>query len=334
VESRHRCGVPPQTSIPPQLRGRPFRLAEALEAGLASSVLRGRRFRRLRRGIYAEAVVADALETQVDAALLVLPGDAVLSHHTAAQLRGLPVPSSRQVHVTLPPAVERSRAGGVRSHEGTPRLVRHDGRALSAPAENFLELAETLCLVDLVVLGDAMVRRGLVTCDELRKAVATTGRRRGVRTARRAAQLVRAGVDSPMETRVRLLVVLAGLPEPEPNVVIRDEVGEWVGVVDLAYPDLKIAIEYHGDVHRTKRAKWRSDVTKAELLRALGWTVIILTADDIESRPERTLLRVRSALVEAGHPKVPAAVDPAWRAHLLPRWARDRQDWARADQAS
>ncbi len=137
-----------------------------------------------------------------------------------------------------------------------------------------------------------------------------------------------------METRVRLLVVLAGLPEPEPNVVIRDEVGEWVGVVDLAYPELKIAIEYHGDVHRTKRAKWRSDVTKAELLRVLGWAVIILTADDIESRPERTLLRVRSALVEAGHPKVPAVVDPAWRAHLLPQWARDRQDWARADQAS
>ena len=173
-----------------------------------------------------------------------------------------------------------------------------------------------------------------MTCDELRKAVATTGRRRGVQTARRAAQLVRAGVDSPMETRVRLLVVLAGLPEPEPNVVVRDEVGGWVGVVDLAYPELKIAIEYHGDVHRTKRGKWRSDVAKAELLRALGWTVIILTADDIESRPERTLLRVRGALVEAGHPEVPAAVDPAWRAHLLPQWARDRQDWARADQAS
>ena len=127
-----------------------------------------------------------------------------------------------------------------------------------------------------------------------------------------------------METRVRLLLVLAGLPEPEPGYVIRDADGEWIAQVDLAYPAQRIAIEYHGDVHRRSAGQWRSDVTKAELLRGLGWTVIILTADDVDGRPERTLERVRDALLAADHPRVPASFDDEWREHLTPAWARDR----------
>ena len=127
-----------------------------------------------------------------------------------------------------------------------------------------------------------------------------------------------------METRVRLLLVLAGMPEPVPGHVIRDEHGEWIAQVDLAYPAQRIAIEYHGDVHRLSRGRWRSDVTKAELLRSLGWTVIILTADDLDGRPERTLDRVWLALLAANHPKAPDALDDEWREHLTPAWARDR----------
>ncbi len=196
-----------------------------------------------------------------------------------------------------------------------------DGRLLSSPSENFLELAETLVdLVDLVDLGDAMVRHRFVTCEQLVRAAASTGRRRGVRMARRAAALVRPRVDSPMETRVRLLVVFAGLPEPTTNLVVRDEHGGWIGPVDLAYLACLIAIEFHGDVHRTKRGRWQSDVGKAELLGGLDWRVIVLTSDDVFVHPERTVRRVHEALVRAGHPDVPAELDPEWRKHFPPRW--------------
>jgi len=325
--------VPPQQPIPPHLTGRPFRLAEALDAGLSVTMLRGQRFRQLRQGVYAEAAIADDLETRVDAARLVLPDSAVLSHATAAQLRGLPVPGTQLLHVTLPPDVERTRAAGVCCHQREVRTESYKGRLVSVPTDNFLELAETLSLVDLVVLGDDMVRRGLVTATGLREEVAATQRRRCVRLARRAAGLVRPGVDSPQETRARLLILLAGLPEPEPNFVVHDAAGGWIGPVDLAYPALRIAIEYHGDVHRRKRGRWRSDIAKAELLREIGWTVV-LTASDLDDRPERTLNRVRGALVDAGHPTVPAEFDRAWRNHLMPRWAADRMEWARADRAS
>jgi hypothetical protein len=320
--------MPPQQEIPPELRGRPFRLSEALAAGLSVSMLRGQRFQQLRRGVYAEATVADDLEMRVDAARLTLPDGTVFSHATAAQLRGLPVPPTSQIHVTLPPDVERTRAAGVRPHRRTVRSELFRGRLISAPTDNFLELAEMLSLVDLVVLGDAMVRRRLVSCASLLHGVAASGRRRGLRVARRAASLVRAGVDSPRETHVRLLIVLAGLPEPELNFVVRDAFGGWIGAVDLAYPALRIAIEYHGDIHRTKRGRWRSDIAKAELLREAGWTVIILTATDIYDRPERTLERLHATLVKAGHPAVPAALTPEWRKHLMPEWARDRVEWS------
>ena len=96
-----------------------------------------------------------------------------------------------------------------------------------------------------------------------------------------------------------MLVVLAGLPEPVTNYVVRDAAGGWIGAVDLAYPTLRIAIEYHGDVHRTTRGQWRADVAKAELLRELGWTVIILTAADL-NQPTRLLGRVCAALRASG----------------------------------
>lgn len=160
----------------------------------------------------------------------------MLSHHTAAQLRGLPVPETDQVHVSTPPGVRAPRIAGVRAHERSPATVLRSGRRISAAVDNFVELAEMLCLVDLVVLGDAMVRRGFLTCEGLLVGVASAGPRRGVRMARRAAELVRAGVESPMETRLRLLVVLAGLPEPAPGHTVRDAIGGWIGEVDTGLP--------------------------------------------------------------------------------------------------
>jgi hypothetical protein len=329
---RHGVEVPPQTPIPSALLGRPFLASTAHRLGLSAQVLRGRRFRRVFHAVYVEATVPDSLELRVDAVRLLVPEAAVVSHFTAAQLRGLPVPASDQIHISIPAEIRGPRIAGVRPHEGSPSAVLRHGRRISAPIDNFVELAETLSLVDLVILGDAMVRRGFCATDELVAGVASTRSRRGVRMARRAAALVRPRVDSPMETRLRLLLVFAGLPEPEPGYIVRDGLGEWVGEVDLAYDAYKIALEYHGDVHRTTRGRWQSDVAKIELLRALGWTVIVITAWDLDGRPERLLERIHAALEVAGDSTLPTAHDPSWRTHLLPGWARRATEPPRTGQ--
>jgi very-short-patch-repair endonuclease len=145
-----------------------------------------------------------------------------------------------------------------------------------------------------VVLGDAILGRGQSSLDALARIAAGARHRRGVRLLRLALPLLEPRTDSPMETRLRLLLVRAGLPRPEAN---RDVVvdGEWIARPDLSYPGVRIAIEYDGDHHRSRR-QWRSDRARRQLLEDAGWVVLEFTADDVLRRPEATVERVRRAL--------------------------------------
>ncbi|WP_343989167.1 hypothetical protein [Terrabacter terrae] len=94
------------------------------------------------------------------------------------------------------------------------------GIPLTTPTSTFLDLSDELGLAEPVVLGDSLVRAGHATPQRL-VAAASGYRGKARRHARRAAALVRADVDPPMETRARLLMVLAGLPEPVVNHKVR-----------------------------------------------------------------------------------------------------------------
>ena len=72
--------------------------------------------------------------------------------------------------------------------------------------------------------------------------------------------------------------------------------GRFVALPDLSYPDLKIAIEYDGDAHRTDRATWRRDIALRQALEALGWRIIPCTADDVLRHPERRVACIRAAI--------------------------------------
>ena len=112
---------------------------------------------------------------------------------------------------------------------------------------------------------------------------------------RQAIPLLEPRSDSPMETRLRLLLVLGGLPCPESN---RDVVvdGEWLARPDLSYPALRIAIEYDGDHHRTDRRQWQRDIGRRRLLEDAGWLLIVVTAADVLRHPEAIVERVRRAI--------------------------------------
>ena len=287
-------------------------------------MLRGRRFRRVFHGVHVAATLPDSVGLRVAAARLVLPDSAVFSHQTAALLRQLPLPDDPRIHVTLPRGSARSKSTGIVSHESElpERMVRTvKGRRVVSPERNFVELAGDLSLVDLVVLGDAAVRHGWTTVDAIRSAAAQAAGQRNSRVCRRAADLVSPRVDSPMETQSRLLLVLAGLPCPEPGQQILDEHGQWVATVDLQYREQRIALEYDGDLHRRSKRKWRQDATTRRRLRELGWDVIVLTADDILIHPAETLRVVSKALSDRGHPSVPGELSDEWTTHFPGRTA-------------
>ncbi|QNN54119.1 endonuclease domain-containing protein [Nocardioides mesophilus] len=294
---------------------RPFLFAAGVRAGIPPSTLRGRRFRRLMLGVYLRADVAPDPVHMVVAALLVHPPRAYASHASAARVYGVPLPAGlAQEHVSVCRAADRRRREDIRNHvvaASTP-VVRFRGLPVSAPAQVFVELSGLLTLVDLVAVGDDLVRRKLLTTEQL----VDYCRLHGDAAARTAAGYVRRGVDSPMETRLRMLLVLSGLPEPKVNVKLFFEDGRLRYRFDLAWPELKIAVEYDGRQHRDDLDQWDHDVTRDEWMDDANWLRVPVFSRGIYRRPDVTIERVVKALRERGFRVAPGDLSEAWRPHF------------------
>lgn len=233
----------------------------------------------------------------------------VFSHTTAALLHGLPLPPQHlpaKVHVAVFAPRKPSRVAGIVGHElraAGHRIVTIGGLRCLSAEDTWAQLSSILRVEDLVVIGDYLVtgdepysgRPSPWTHDHLLAALKRHGRRPGVRNLRLALELVRFGSLSPQESRLRLELVAAGLPEPALNhrVVHR---GAFVAMVDLAYPDNRVAVEYLGDHHRTDRAVYQQDIYRRERLAAAGWDTVFVTSADLAPPIPRAVLSVRRAL--------------------------------------
>ena len=283
---------------------RPFRTRDAPALGVTRGRLAGPGYRQLFRGIHVAAQVPDSVELRADAALLLCPAQAVLCGRTAALLRGLPVEDDGSIHVGLPADATRpDRRPGLCPHRDTPTVdvVPWGGRRLVGIPEMFLGVAKECPqgregLVQVVVLGDALLRHRWCAAEDIEAHLWHCDGRPGVVLARKARPLLRPRVDSPMETRTRLVLVLGGLPCPETGLEVYDEWGEWIGRPDLAYPELRVALQYEGDDHRTNRRRWREDVRRDEVLQEHGWYVMRIVADDVFVHPQALVRRVRSRM--------------------------------------
>ncbi|CAM3748510.1 hypothetical protein [Nocardioides zeicaulis] len=294
----------------------PFLRRTGLAAGISPKALRGPGFRLVLPGTYVTSAVVVTPRLRANAALLAYEGVAWASHASAARVYDLPVPTSGDEHVSVRRAGLRRRHRGVRAHVGRHTAVRVvDDVPVSEPRMLFVEMAETLTLVDLVVLGDAMVRRGLLSPEALVRFCADVPHKMASR-ARRAAAYVRRDVDSPMETRLRMLIVLAGLPEPQVNLKVRDEVGDVVRKYDLSYPEVRVAIEYNGALHVLVPGAWEADLSRRDAIDDSGWRLVPVVSSGIFATPAETLHRVHRVLLARRMPGVPLRLGDAWRPHF------------------
>ncbi|SDK07972.1 Protein of unknown function [Nocardioides sp. YR527] len=296
---------------------RPFTRAWAAAQGNISD-LRTAAYKRLLHGIYVAATVEVTPLLIAEAVLMPFGEKAWASHATAARVLGLPIPTLPGEHVTV---VERRRRRSRR--EVACHLTRRgwvneiSGVRISAPQQVFVELATQLSLVDLVIVGDHMVRKGLVDLETLRAFCAVSSGS-GAALARMAAGYVRDGVDSPMETRLRLLIVLAGLPEPEVNLLVGDEVERRK--YDLSYRRSRTILEYDGRQHVERVEQWEADLERREAIDDDQWRIMVFVGKDIYRSPGRTLERIHRVLRLRGEPGVPEILSDAWRAHF-PSWS-------------
>jgi hypothetical protein len=211
---------------------------DLVAAGRPIGFLRGPKWHLSSRGIYVPASVDLTLLTRCQALRTILPDGSVFGELTAAALYGWwlpPLPMTAPITVITPPDANRIRRHDVRARrsllpaEGVQRIGE---LAVTSPIRTLRDLAATLGLVDLVVLGDSAVRLGSYNSAQLEEAANCEGGR-GIRMFRRAVPLIDARSESPWETVLRLMHVIPGLPPVEPQAELVDAAGNWVARGDL-----------------------------------------------------------------------------------------------------
>jgi very-short-patch-repair endonuclease len=171
-----------------------------------------------------------------------------------------------------------------------------EGTWITTPVRTAFDCARWLSLVEAVVVADALSHVGLFTREDFASYVRSHRRLRGVRQADLVAQLVEPLTESAMESRLRVLLLSSGFDSPIPQYVVRNRAGGFVARVDLAYPDQRIIVEYDGSHHWEQR---RADDRRRDALRALGWTVIVVSAQDYYKSPQDLLAQLRRAFAAA-----------------------------------
>jgi very-short-patch-repair endonuclease len=170
-----------------------------------------------------------------------------------------------------------------------PDEISHiDGINVTTPARTAVDLARRYPLSTAVAAVDALARATRVSVDEIMAAASQSGRHRMAR-ARTALTLVDPGAESPRETWLRLVIIRAGFPRPETQVPVYNEFGVLIGVVDLGWREMRIAVEYEGEHHRMSRAAFDRDIRRMDELMEQGWTVVRVTASDTEATAVRRL---------------------------------------------
>jgi acetolactate synthase regulatory subunit len=285
--------------VPEALRHGPFSLAEARWAGVSRRQLQGASWRRLGFDTFIWVKVAQSPSGQLAAIRRRLPPEAVFAGKTAAWLHGLDVSPCDPVTAIVPRACGVSARAGVtilRRALDAGDVVDRRGMRVTSIARTLADLASELSQVEAVVVADMALHARLLNLDQLWEW-ATARPRRGVARLRRLAELAEPASESRMETRLRMLLVGAGLPRPEAQVDLHDERGRFVGRADLFYRAARLAIEYDGGTHRHSLVE---DDRRQNLMLQAGIALLRFTAPDLR-RPAAVVAQVGSAL---GHRQV------------------------------
>lgn len=289
---------------------RPFRTDWAISAGVSWRELGGPAYRRIFHGVHISATVPDTLVVRARAAMLRAPDHGRLSHETAAQLWVPSWPGSSEVHLAFSRDV-KTMGAGIRTHRFTYEMekwTRH-GLPVTGPAMTFIHLAVRLDLIELVSFGDRLVARQAISPEELVVA-AESWSGHGRRAAIAAARLVRERSESVPETHARLLMVLAGLPEPACNhPYVVDGIQRYR--LDLAWVEHKVALEYDGRWHDEPEQR-RKDRARRKEMRRNGWIIIVIKARDLYDHPDAVVDEVVDALRSRGCVVTPSLGYQRW----------------------
>jgi hypothetical protein len=286
--------------VPLELTAGPFTLDEALRVALTKDQLAGTTWRRLGPRVYVWSGVADGPLLRLRALVRRLPASSVLSGRTAAWLLGLDAALSDPVEITLPASSRTSRLVDVlvrRETLGTDEKSTRHGLPVTSAVRTVADLGRRSPLVEAVVLLDAALHYRVISLRQMQVWISRHAGSRGIANLRRATDLAEPATESVMETRLRLLLVLAGLPRPEVQVSLCDRDGRFLARPDLFYPVQGLALEYDGVNHRDRLA---ADNRRQNRLLDAGYRLLRFTAADVLEDPGSVVDLVTRALSTGG----------------------------------
>lgn len=297
----------PRLPLPPHLPDS-FTVAQAAAAGAGAGRLRGSGLGRPFHGVRTRGIVEPAsLEALCRALAPRLRVGQFLSHETALLLRGAPMPEwpyRPSIHVSAYRPAREPRTVGVQGHRLQTRepafeLLR--GLPVEHPVRAWRQAGRVWPIGALVAAADFLVSEhgAMVDAAHLRDEVALMGDVRGG-ILMRALRDVRSGVRSARETRLRLLLQNAGLPEPEVGWCLFDARGTFVAELDLAYPRFRVAAEYDGRVHADDPQQFARDADRWAAIRAEGWSHDRVLAHHLHGEGQAAVRIVREALIRGG----------------------------------
>jgi very-short-patch-repair endonuclease len=286
----------PRAQRPRALLRGVFSVDDARRAGLERWHLEGAGWARLGPSLYVSKELTTDPIHRLDAARRRLPPAAAFSGLTAAWLHGLDIQPCEPIEVTVPEDAGISGRSGIALRRSAFRkgdVVRVRGMPATSISRTVGELCLRLDLVEAVVLADEALHTGRLQLDALTSWAGGHAGHRGMRNLRRVLGFVDAAAESPMESRLRMVLVLGGLPRPKAQVTIRDRWGRALGRPDLYYAEHRLGIEYDGGSHRESLAE---DNRRQNRLLNAGVRLLRFTATDVLRNPETVVSQVQAEL--------------------------------------
>lgn len=225
----------------------PFLGTEAVAAGLFTRRTLVSRNVMIHQNVYLPKGVKLSAETRAMAAWLWSGRRATIAGLSAAAWHG-----SKWIDAALPAELIRPvpcKVNGIVIHrdclvETETCVVR--GVAATTPARTAYDRGRRGTLMQAVMRLDALANATDLKPEDVAALLSLHRGARGLPQLRDVIALMDGGAESPQETRTRLLLIAAGFPRPETQIVVCDDFGQFVGRVDLGYRKWRVAIEYDG----------------------------------------------------------------------------------------
>ena len=271
----------------------PFIGSEAVRSGALTAYRLRSRCIAIHPDVYVPTGTDLTATTRARAAWLWSRRRGIVAGHSASALHGAKwvdhqAPAQLLYEHRRPPAGIRTWSDQIAEDE----LQLVSGVPTTTPARTAFDIACRNSVGNAVAAVDALARATRFNVADAQVLANRYKGHRNVRRARRALTLIDAGAESPRETWLRLLLIDAGYPRPQTQIPVYGEHGELVALLDLGWEDVKIALEYEGDHHRTDRRQFHRDIARYEALPDLGWITVRVTAEDM---PGGILRRVAAA---------------------------------------